>query len=184
MGKKEVFVENKYKPEFEPAEDYELWTRLVFKGQLANISEVLLQYRVHLSQVSSTKNTTQANNAFQCKLNMLNHLNILDNFTKEQIRIALDVYSDYTFEDCQNSLAFFKYLTSTNTKLQVFEESGFNDKIRQVRISFLKRYLEKGKGNKVIKAWFLVQKISFSDFRKVMRVTKRVGGRLSKIIDI
>lgn len=35
------------------AEDYELWTRLVFKTKMANISEYLFDYRIHEAQISS-----------------------------------------------------------------------------------------------------------------------------------
>lgn len=40
---------------FTPSEDYELWLRLAKKGTLANIYEVLVQYRVHASNISKTK---------------------------------------------------------------------------------------------------------------------------------
>jgi glycosyltransferase involved in cell wall biosynthesis len=39
-----------YSPEFREAEDYELWARLAEHGTLANLPEVLLEYRVHPGQ--------------------------------------------------------------------------------------------------------------------------------------
>lgn len=42
-----------------PAEDYDLWTRLLTKGKGANLGEVLLRYRVHQGQISSQKSAEQ-----------------------------------------------------------------------------------------------------------------------------
>jgi glycosyltransferase involved in cell wall biosynthesis len=183
MGRKQVFIENKYNSSFEPAEDYELWTRLAFKGKLANISEILLEYRVHSHQVSKTKSNIQSDNAFQCKLRMLSSLNVLNAFTKEQIKIALDDYSDYTYADCKNTLQFFDYLIESNQNIQFFEQKSFIEKVQSKRISFLKRYFEKGKGNRFVKTIFLFKIIPLSDFIIVMRFTKRIQKRISLTFD-
>ena len=36
-----------YRPDFDVAEDFDLWTRLLPRGRLANLSESLMRYRVH-----------------------------------------------------------------------------------------------------------------------------------------
>ena len=41
---------------FKHAEDYELWTRIIYKYPCANISEPLLKYRIHTDQVTKTNN--------------------------------------------------------------------------------------------------------------------------------
>lgn len=48
-----------YDESYPCAQDYELWTRLAAKGTLANLPDVLLQYRVHPESVTSTKLDTQ-----------------------------------------------------------------------------------------------------------------------------
>jgi len=48
-----------YRPESEPAEDLDLFLRLAERGQLANLPEVLLEYRQHLAKVSSTRKREQ-----------------------------------------------------------------------------------------------------------------------------
>lgn len=55
MIRNEALKTNKieYNHEFEPAEDYYMWTQLVKFGKVENISEPLLLYRVHSNQVSS-----------------------------------------------------------------------------------------------------------------------------------
>jgi glycosyltransferase involved in cell wall biosynthesis len=55
MIRNEILKNNNivYNHEYEPAEDYFMWTQLVKFGYVENIPEVLLLYRVHSNQVSS-----------------------------------------------------------------------------------------------------------------------------------
>jgi glycosyltransferase involved in cell wall biosynthesis len=48
-----------YREAFAPAEDYDLWIRVAEHYQCANLSEVVLRYRVHPYQVSFRKRTQQ-----------------------------------------------------------------------------------------------------------------------------
>jgi len=60
-----------YKPEYRPAEDYELWTRISAIGKMANIPQVLLHYRSHERQVSVSERTNQLDHSLTCKIRML-----------------------------------------------------------------------------------------------------------------
>lgn len=60
-----------YDGEFYPAEDYELWSRLLRRYRFANIKEPLLCYRVSSWQISNQKKTVQQNNAFRAKCNYI-----------------------------------------------------------------------------------------------------------------
>ncbi|MEM9753025.1 MAG: glycosyltransferase [Planctomycetota bacterium] len=55
----ETLREVGYRPEFEPAEDYDLYLRLAEVGQLANVPEIVLRYRWHLMNVSVTRHAEQ-----------------------------------------------------------------------------------------------------------------------------
>jgi glycosyltransferase involved in cell wall biosynthesis len=46
-----------------PAEDLDLWLRLAEVGKLANLSQIVLQYRIHDKSVSSTRSMQQLANA-------------------------------------------------------------------------------------------------------------------------
>ncbi len=48
-----------YDPSAEPAEDLELWLRLAEHGRLANVPDVVLQYRLHRNSVSQTRHVQQ-----------------------------------------------------------------------------------------------------------------------------
>jgi glycosyltransferase involved in cell wall biosynthesis len=51
----------------EPAEDYNLWVRMIKTGRFANIAEPLLKYRVHANQVSTTKQAIRVESALNTK---------------------------------------------------------------------------------------------------------------------
>lgn len=44
-----------YRPEFEPAEDLDLYLRLAEKGRLANLRDTLLEHRLHVGKVSAER---------------------------------------------------------------------------------------------------------------------------------
>jgi len=45
-----------YRGKFKHIEDYELWTRIVFKYKTGNIPEILLKYRIHNEQITKKNN--------------------------------------------------------------------------------------------------------------------------------
>lgn len=53
--RKEVLLRHnlKYNSKYEPAEDFDLWTRILDYGDIVNITEVLLNYRIHDNQIST-----------------------------------------------------------------------------------------------------------------------------------
>lgn len=55
MRREAVFRLGPYRPALEPAEDYDLWLRLVETADLANLAEPLLLQRVHADQVTSRR---------------------------------------------------------------------------------------------------------------------------------
>lgn len=175
MVQKEILLENNYDKSFEPAEDFELWTRLAFLGKLANLDTVLLQYREHPNQISNTNTSVQLNNAFRAKLQLLNHLSVLDFFTKEEVSVALENVSHYSFADVKKSLQLFTYLINKNQKTLVFQADLFEEKISKMRIAFLKRFLEKGETNTLRKLLFLLTRISVIDFWKVLNLPKKLS---------
>lgn len=60
----------------EPAEDYDMWVRLLSVGKLHNLQEVLLEYRLYGNQVSRKRAEDQKKNDVLAKFKMLQYLNI------------------------------------------------------------------------------------------------------------
>jgi hypothetical protein len=60
-----------YRPELEPAEDYDLWLRLLPLCGFARIAEALYDYRVHSGQSSTTRKRRQLEQTIAAKLHYL-----------------------------------------------------------------------------------------------------------------
>lgn len=53
MRRSAVLAVGGYRPQMEPAEDYDLWLRLAEQHDLANLPDALLEYRVHSGQATA-----------------------------------------------------------------------------------------------------------------------------------
>lgn len=71
-----------YISEYDGAEDYELWSSLIYTKTMANISEVLLHYRTHDAQVGQQLRNIQDTISDKIRGNLLNSL--IKNITKEE----------------------------------------------------------------------------------------------------
>lgn len=73
--RKEVFDDYHlaYDEHYPHAEDYKLWYEISKIGELANIPQVLVKYRLHAQQVSSSKAQFQEATAKKIQLEILNH---------------------------------------------------------------------------------------------------------------
>ena len=91
LGHSEVFKNNLYDEKCTAYEDYDLWARLALKNyRMANLSEVLLMYRVHDSQISSKKNIEQKVGAGDVRYNFIKQLALRNN-----IPVPLDLNEFY-----------------------------------------------------------------------------------------
>ncbi|MES2812676.1 MAG: glycosyltransferase [Bacteroidota bacterium] len=142
MGRKWIFEKYNYNKDFEDAEDYELWTRLVFEGKLANIDEILLFYRTHKNQVSNTKSNNQKLNAIKCRLRMLESLQIGNKYSNEEIVkfLSPDLNS---LEECKRTNEFYNFIIAQNEALCIFDNIIFEKKMRNLKMNLLKHYFTK-----------------------------------------
>jgi hypothetical protein len=142
MGRKWIFEKYKYNKDFEDAEDYELWTRLVFEGKLANIDEILLLYRTHKNQVSNTKSNNQKLNAIKCRLRMLESLEIGKKYSNEEI-VNCFYPNLNSLEECKRINEFYNFIISQNKILYVFDNAIFIKKVQNLKMNLLKHYFTK-----------------------------------------
>lgn len=70
---REVLLENNlnYDQRFEPAEDFDLWTKLCRLGKAINLEDILIYYRIHPEQTSFVKRKSQEENSKVIKENYL-----------------------------------------------------------------------------------------------------------------
>lgn len=109
----------------EPAEDYDLWVRLVLKGKLHNLQEVLLDYRTHSNQLSKKQNIKQKQSALETKQSLFSFLE-LELLSDE--RLVLNKVINNGEGICFNDIGVFqklqKKLLVSNTR-NFFEPMGF-----------------------------------------------------------
>ena len=83
-----------YDQTMEPAEDYDLWARILNVGKLANIPEVHLIYRIHDEQVSTVYKQKQLEKSNVIRANLLSKL-----YDKKPIK---DIKSLFFFSKNEN----------------------------------------------------------------------------------
>jgi glycosyltransferase involved in cell wall biosynthesis len=147
MLRKNFLIKHKlfYDRDFEPAEDYDLWTRIVSKGKLANIPEVLLVYRVHPHQVSQYRNMMQKKNADLCRTRMIGYL--LDRPSEEQKLLIKEIISKTPISSIDNlkkRFLFLNYLIKINLERGTYIKDEFasfieNEKKITIRSFFIFR---------------------------------------------
>lgn len=111
-----------YNKAFEPAEDYDLWTRLVVAGELHNLPEVLLEYRVHEQQVSQTRAKKQQAGSVHARLQMLDYLS--HNLSPDE-RAGLEKVLSRSALELTDIEAFLQ----AKAKLLAANENGFFEKV-------------------------------------------------------
>lgn len=133
-----------YDSEMEPAEDYELWSRLVFLEKIANIGEVLLYYRVHNQQVSMIRSEKQNKVACQVKITMLQKvIPLLDNELYFFDIQKQDLNLRFILKKLKEKVNLLDSLVLINTTKGVYEERMFLQFINNEKKILYKLYQEK-----------------------------------------
>lgn len=130
----------------EPAEDYDMWVRLLSMGKLHNLQEVLLEYRVYGNQVSRTRAEEQKKNDVQSKFKLLQYLNIdwdihEHHFLERNFRKtdAVDFKDLKIFKQVQHKLAV------ANANNGFFDAKGFSQYLVELEADVLRKYFLKQK---------------------------------------
>lgn len=129
----------------EPAEDYDMWVRLLSIGKLYIIQDVLLEYRIYNTQVSKKRAEEQKKNDSKIKFLLMNYLdiiieaderNFLTNFFKE--KEAIDFRDIKKFKHLQKKL-------SISNKADFFEPIGFKKYLLDLEANVIRRCFLKQK---------------------------------------
>lgn len=172
MFKRQVLVDNKYDKNFEPAEDYDLWTKLIFKMKMFNLDEVLLNYRVHANQISNYKQEMQLNSGAISQLRMFQILFETKVIDFELFKIAFKEQPTSSTSDLKRALHFFNEIKSNNKRLKIYSEIKFENQLDKVRTNFLKNYIRSnGFSFKYILSYLIF--CNFKDFYKAIGIKKR-----------
>ncbi len=130
----------------EPAEDYDLWVRLTGIGKLHNLQEVLLNYRVHNTQVSKKRDTQQIELSLQLRLQMFGYLDY--SFDKEEYDLLKKIIGgslSVTLDEIKDFFILTEKMVSANSN-SFFEPKGFQEYLLELhKKSYKKYFLEREK---------------------------------------
>lgn len=124
----------------EPAEDYDLWIRLLAIGKLHNLPDVLLEYRLYSNQVSRKRAQEQLNSDVKSKFKLLSYLdsnwnNEESEFLERNFRNSEPiVFKDFkVFKAVQNKLA------KANKSIGFFEINSFNQYLIVLELDVIRK---------------------------------------------
>lgn len=167
------FISNhnlRYRNEFLHVEDYELWTRCIWLGKIANIPDVLLSYRCHDDQVSSKEKNTQVQNTALCRVRMLSCL--LENVSLNDECVRELLFQDEKITDIKSLMeitGWLDHLIQLNKEKDCFEPTRF------------KRYIFNKKRNTVRRFYFNQPAYFPSLFYQLLRSGRLYAGCFSNL---
>jgi len=124
--RKKIFMEAglKFKKEFDPGDDYYLWTEAAEITKFANLPEILLYYRMHPANISKLKSDKQKIGASNARLNMLKKLGIIPTDEELEIHASLKAGRIEGGAFLERSEQWLNKLIETNRGKKIFEEGA------------------------------------------------------------
>jgi glycosyltransferase involved in cell wall biosynthesis len=134
-------------PQYKAAEDYELWSRCIAVGDIAEIRQTLLNYRVHGKQVTSLSGGLQSENAARVRQNMLSWLHIAPG------AIEAAIHEDFCATRVNGRLKdtqdWARRLMQANAEVNVFDKRYFRQMVyRNYFVILVKTLLKRKTGLK------------------------------------
>lgn len=125
MMRKNAMNNYRYDVNYQAAEDYELWTRLIRITKFHNIQESLLQYRLHDTNMTVLENSTQVANTKIITANQLKEIEIEGNSENIDLcHILLEAPSKflYTVDELKKLVDFANILENKNLQKKIFDK--------------------------------------------------------------
>ncbi|ELY1978133.1 glycosyltransferase family 2 protein [Flavobacterium psychrophilum] len=154
-------------------EDYDFWSRVIWKGKLYNIQEVLYHYRTHENQVSNKYNHIQRKGDIPIKLVFFKKLNYNQEKFKDSFFEKMFLQKEYfTIEEFSLFLAWFSIVQEQNKKLKIYNQSDFNKVIKKYKTSLIYKIYFHSNFCKIDKKWRItaLTKLSFPDLFFVFKL--------------
>jgi len=127
----------------EPAEDYDFWVRLLKFGELHNLQEVFLNYRVHDFQVSQKRETQQNKISLETRIKILNYLDYpFSDKESTLLKKILSMDSKLNSTEIKNFFVLKENLIQANSN-NFFNSKEFTEYLTQLENQYLKYYFVK-----------------------------------------
>ncbi len=130
----------RYDPEYLHAEDYDLWVRALKYMDMANLPEVLLDYRVHPDQVTQRLSKTQIETAGRVRKRQLEEAGFVptpeDFLTHQAISICESAGMEHPFQAADDWLVS---LVRRNSELRVYPKAAFSQVLLEKWLTFVNK---------------------------------------------
>jgi glycosyltransferase involved in cell wall biosynthesis len=123
----------------EPAEDYDMWVRLLSYGKLHNLEDVLLEYRLHTTQVSRKRVEEQKRTDVEMKFQLFNYLDL--ELNSSDINFLNKFFNEIEIVDfCDGKLFKAIQIKLSNSNLNCFfDPIGFKQYLIDMEADFVKK---------------------------------------------
>lgn len=114
------------------SQDYELWSRLIWKVKFANITDVVVKYRVHKNQTKYVLGKAQKAGAVKARKYLLSKL--LSNLSEKDMETfysACNYHAPKTENELHDIENLFEQLLLENKKKGLFQKDLFKDKLQE-----------------------------------------------------
>lgn len=128
MIRRNLLLENTYSSVAVPSEDYDLWSRLIFKGEFYQIQEPLLYCRIHQTSITARKRHVQLQKNIVIVSELFDKLGF-NNLHEHDKNLKVFTSHDYTIsgKSLKSVFKWIKELKDTNTETKKFNVSKFNN---------------------------------------------------------
>lgn len=122
-------TEQIYNEQYYPAEDYELWVRLMAKKKFHNINKTLLKYRINPNQISYKNSLKQSKMAFKISWEQVLNLNLSTehqtNYKKTHHKLIIGPWPKEK-DELIKLISWLKILKCSNEREEKFDKISFN----------------------------------------------------------
>ena len=116
-----------YRLEYSPAEDYDLWVRASTHCLFANLSEVLLSYRLHESQITQRSRAVKEDNADRVRLTQLQQLGLCPSTEELELHHTISMWQFRATQDfVLQADAWLRKLKAANDMVGVYSRPAFS----------------------------------------------------------
>lgn len=129
MIRRDFLIENGllYNESFKCSQDFELWSRIVGKGRISIVPEVLMMYRTHETQISSTKSELQKEYGYSIYQNLFKRLGVI--ISREEYEAHYSLVNDKVAQSYSDLLLWCKKLSNAKREKCIHKRAFFQRQI-------------------------------------------------------
>ncbi|WMI69849.1 glycosyltransferase [Mangrovimonas sp. YM274] len=141
MIPREILLLERYNPNAVPSEDYDLWSRLIFKGKFHQLEEALLYCRIHQTSVTANRRKEQLVRNIPIAQYIHKKLGILTHPEQDDLLRAFTEH-DYTINgiELRSLVSWFEKLKKGNADKRIFDKEKFDSLSQRQLEGFLISY--------------------------------------------